>query len=297
MVRRVGQLSYAFHIIGGRRPVWRDAYHAMLRMPWWGALTAIVGGYLALNAVFATLYFWLGGIANAAADSWLDAFFFSIQTMGTIGYGAMYPATRTANTLVAAESVAGLLVTALATGLIFVRFSQTRGRVLFSAQAAIAPMDGVPTLMLRLGNERSNVIYDADMYVTLSRTRRTAEGQVIYKSEDLTLVRSRAPNLAQSWMLLHRIDTQSPLYGETPQSLAAAEAEVAVAMTGTDDTSLQPVHARHTYEHRSVVWGARLADVLSELPNGDVQLDLRLFHTLTPTAPTPAFPYPPATPE
>src|SRR5437870_5175999 len=107
LVRRVPQLSYSFRIVGARRPGLRDAYHAMLKVPWWGALLVIVVGYLALAALFAFGYLLAGGVANAAPGSFSDAFFFSIQTMGTIGYGAMYPATRAANAIVVAESVAG----------------------------------------------------------------------------------------------------------------------------------------------------------------------------------------------
>jgi len=286
------ELSYSFRVLGGRRLGWRDAYHAMLKMPWWSAIALIVFGYLLLNALFALAYMATGGVVNMEKHSFLDAFFFSVQTMGTIGYGAMYPSTRLSNALVVCESVAGLLVTAIATGIVFVRFSQTRGKVLFSERVAISPMDRVPTLMIRLGNERNNVIYDAEMRLILIRTRRTAEGQLFYQNEDLKLVRARAPDLLQSWMLLHRIDHASPLHRATPESLASADAELHVALSGIDDTSLQPVHGRHVYEHFSIVWGARLADVLSESPGGDVQLDLTKFHVLEPTAPTPEFPYP-----
>lgn len=289
------ELSYSFRVVGGRPAGLRDAYHAMLKMPWWAAVGVIVAGYLLLNVLFALIYMAVGGVVNAARSSFLDAFFFSVQTMGTIGYGAMYPATRLANAVVVCESVVGLLVTAIATGIVFVRFSKTQGRVLFSERAAISPMDQVPTLMIRLGNERSNVIYDAEIRLTLTRTRRTAEGKVFYQSEDLKLTRDRAPDLLQSWMLLHRMDSASPLHGATPESLAGADAELHVALSGTDETSLQRVHGRHVYEHFSIVWGARLADVLSETPEGDVLLDLTKFHALEPTPQSAEFPYPKST--
>lgn len=291
------QLSYSFQVLGGARGSFRDAYHALLKMRWWAAIGLIVFAYLLVNALFALLYMAIGGIANAARSSFLDAFFFSVQTMGTIGYGAMFPVTRLANFVVVGESVVSLLFTALATGLIFVRFSQTRGRILFSRCAVISPMDGIPTLMIRVGNERSNAIYDARMHVTLTRTRRTAEGQLFYQNEDLKLARERAPTLMQSFTMLHRIDPTSPLYGATPESLASVDAELAVALSGVDDTSLLPVHGRHTYEHFAIYWGARLVDVLSETPDGNVLLDLRHFHEVEPIQPTPEFPYPRPAPE
>jgi inward rectifier potassium channel len=153
-------------------------------------------------------------------------------------------------------------------------------------------MDGTPTLMIRLGNDRNNQIYDAQMRVMLTITTRTAEGVPFYRNADLKLVRDRAPALARSWTILHQVDEQSPLHGQTPESLARVDAELLVSVSGVDDTSLQAVHARWTYEHPSIVWGSRLADILSETPEGDVLLDLRCFHDLTPTEPTESFPWP-----
>jgi inward rectifier potassium channel len=284
--------TYRFRIIGAPAPGMRDLYHGLLRIPVSALIGLIVAGYLALNALFAALYLLTGGLANAAPGSFVDAFFFSVQTMGTIGYGAMYPASRAANALVVTESVTGLIVTAVATGLVFVRFSQTQGRVVFSHRCAISPIDGVPSLSLRVGNERGNQIFDARFRLILTRTARTLEGVTYYRSEDLPLVRERAHALTRSWNILHRIVPGTALHGETPESLAAADAELIVTLSGTDDTSLQPVHARHTYPQSDLIWGARLADVISETPDGDILLDLRYFHELAPTAPTPEFPYP-----
>ena len=268
--------AYTINIIGAPAPGVRDVYHALLRVPWWAAFLIIVGTFLALNAAFAGLYLWVGGVAHARPGSFLDAFFFSVQTMGTIGYGTMYPATNGANTLVVAESAVSLLVTALATGLVFVRFSQVRARLMFSSKVAIGPMDGVPTLMLRVGNVRRGNIVGAEFRLTFTCTTKTAEGMTIYRLQELALVRTRAPALARSWTVLHRIVDGSPLAG--------FDAELSVEVVGIDETSLQPVHARHTWYAGSVAWGSRLADVLSETPEGNMILDLRNFHEVIPMA-------------
>jgi len=283
--------GYEIRVVGVPVAGLRDLYHWLLRLPWWAALSVIVSGYLILNAIFAGLYLLVGGVAHAAPGSCLDAFFFSVQTMGTIGYGAMYPATPLANAVVVAESVAGLVATALSTGFVFARFSQLRARVAFSSRIAIGPLDGVPTLMIRVGNERRGRIVDATFRLTISRTTRTREGVAIYRMVDVPLLRDRAPALTRSWMVIHRLEEGSPLADHSPESLAAAEAEFTLTVSGTDETSLQSVHAQHTWNFRSVTWGARLADVLSETPDGNLLLDLRCFHDLTPTAPVPGFPY------
>jgi len=283
--------EYDIEVVGGARLGWRDGYHAMLRMSWLRALALIVGGYLLLNALFAVLYVVSDGVANARHGSFADAFFFSVQTMGTVGYGAMYPKTTTANLLVVAESVTGLIFTAVATGLVFVRFARTQPRIVFSSKVTISPMDGIPTLMLRVGNERRNRIVGTVFHATLMRTTRTQEGVTVYRAVDLPLVRARAPALTRSWTVMHRIVDGSPLAGDTPESLARDEVELTLEVVGTDETSLQPLHANFTWWSSSIIWGARLADVLSDLPDGNMLLDLRRFHEIVPTAATDAFPY------
>lgn len=283
--------GYEIRVLGGPPPNLRDLYHALLRLPGWAALGLIVGIYLALNGLFAGLYVLTGGIANAAPGSFLDAFFFSVQTMGTIGYGAMYPVTPLANALVVAESVAGLVTTALATGLVFARFSQLRARVAFSSRVAIGPLDGVPAVLIRIGNERRGRIVDVTFRLTLTRTTRSAEGVAIYRSLDLPLLREHAASLARAWTVVHRLVPGSPLHGDTPASLAQAEAELTLEVGGVDEISGQEVHALRTWAAPSIAWGARPTDILSETEDGNVLIDLRRFHDVTPTRALPGFPY------
>ncbi len=284
--------SYKIRVVGAPRAPWfRDLYHLFLRLSWPAALGLIVVFYLAVNAAFALIYLAVGGVANARPASLFDAFAFSVQTLGTIGYGAMYPHSTAAHLTVIVESVAGLLVTALATGLVFAKFSQPTGRIAFARFAAISPVDGVPTLMFRVGNERGNQIVEATVRVALVHTVRTAEGVTFYRMEDLPLRRDRSPAMNRSWTVMHPIDERSPLRGATPESLARDEVEFMVTLVGTDDTSYQPVHARTSYEHAAVAWGARHADVLSETPEGDLVLDVRRFHELVATETIEGFPY------
>ncbi len=285
--------GYDIRIVGGKPDGFRDLYHAFLRMHWGAALGAIAGTYLALNAVFAVLYLVVGGVANAAPGSFLDVFFFSVQTMGTIGYGTMFPVSRVANAVVVVESVVGLMVVALATGLVFARFSQTRARVVFSSRAVVSPLDGAPSVMIRVGNQRrNNNIVDATFRLSLSRTTRTAEGRVVYRSVDLALLRERAPALARAWIVVHRIEPGGPLHGESPDSLQAVDAELTLAVSGIDDVSLQPIHARNVWVAKEIVWGARLADMITEPPDGSLLIDLTRFDEIEATDPAPGFPYP-----
>ena len=242
--------------------------------------------------MFAFAYLSAGGIAGARSGSLADHFFFSVQTMGTIGYGVMHPLSSAAEVLVTAEVIVGVSLVALASGMLFAKFSIPRARMQFAEWATISPFDGVPTLMFRLGNERASQIIEATVRVVLVRTERTAEGVVYYRLRDLRLERDRSPALSRSWTVMHTIDEASPLHGATPETLARDEVEFRVTVVGIDETSAQNVHARYTYDHEQTRWGARHADMLSELPDGRLQLDMREFHRVVPTSPTPAFPYP-----
>ncbi len=279
-------------VIGAPRTPLSDLYHQLLRAPWWLDLLGVSGVFILINLLFAFAYVAAGGVVGARPDSLADHFFFSVQTMGTIGYGVMYPLTATAETLVTCEVIVGVSLVALTTGMLFAKFSVPRARMQFAEWATISPFNGVPMLMFRLGNERASQILEATVRVVLVRTERTAEGVTYYRMRDLVLERDRSPALARSWTVMHRIDETSPLHGATPDTLERDEVELMLTIVGLDETSAQNLHARYTYDHTQVRWGARHADMLSERPDGGLRLDVRQFHHVVPTTPTPTFPYP-----
>ncbi len=262
---------------------WRDHYHLLLTLDWPQFFALTVASYVATNALFALLYL-AGGdsIKNARPGSFLDAFFFSVQTMATIGYGAMYPSTDYANVLVSIEALIGLLGVAMGTGLMFARFSRPTARVLFSGVAVIAPHNGVPALMLRVANERRNQILEAQIGLSLLRDEVTAEGHFMRRFYDLKLLRSQTRSFALSWMVIHEIDENSPLYGVTPESMAQTETDIVVTITGIDETASQTVHARHYYITEEILWNMRFVDIFTKKPDGRRMLDFTRFHDVTP---------------
>jgi inward rectifier potassium channel len=290
-LRPVGA-DYEIRVIGGRSRPLRDFYHALLRMQWPATLCVITGGFMLGNTLFAVLYYVVGGVANARPGSFADAFFFSVETMGTIGYGAMYPSSTGANWLMVIESVVGVVLTALTTGLVFAKFSRPSARIVFSQHAVLTPIDNVPTVMFRLGNERGNSIVDATFRGIVTRTEHTAEGMMIYRVHDLKFVRSHALTLNRSFSLSHRIEPGSPFYAQTPESIVAQEYEMQVIVVGLDDTVMQTVHASHVFYPKDMLWGWRLSDVLSEASDGATVLDLRKFHDVEPSQVIEGFPYP-----
>lgn len=275
--------NYEFRVVGEHPRPLLDFYHGMMRLSWIATVGVIGAGFLLVNAVFALGYLVAGGVENAVPGSFADAFYFSVETMGTIGYGAMYPKSDAANVLMVVEAMSSLILTALATGLVFAKFSRPTARFVFTREAVVSNLDGVPTLMLRLGNERGNQIVDARIRAVIIRSEHLAEGGTFYRMIDLKLARSHALSLSRSWSVLHPIDRESPLYGATPRSLAEEEIELQISVVGLDDTSMQTVHASHRYFAHQIVFGARHADILTEAEDGAIVLDLRKFHDVEST--------------
>jgi inward rectifier potassium channel len=265
--------------IGLRRPWFGDLYHLALRIPWSSFLFAALVLYLGANALFALLYLAQpGAVAHARPGSFWDAFFFSVQTIATLGYGVMAPATLYANLVVTIETAVGLLFLAVATGLVFARFSRPTARILFSRVAVIGPYDGVPTLSLRLANRRRNQILEAEVGVTLLRDERTQEGATIRRFYDLKLARSRSPVFALTFTVMHPIDGASPLHGATPASLEADNAELVVTVGGIDETIAARLHARTSYLPHEILWSHRFVDVIGWTDDGCRIIDYRRFH-------------------
>ena len=284
--------NYGIRVLGDERAPLRDFYHALLRQPWRVTVAAISAVFLAVNSLFALAYYIAGGVAHARPGSFADAFFFSVETFATIGYGALYPDSMAANLLMVVESITSLTLTALATGLVFAKFSRSTARLVFSRHAVISPVNGVPTLQFRLGNQRGNQIVDTRIRVLMMRTEKLLEGGTFYRMLDLKLTRDHALSLQRSWSAMHVIDASSPLYGETPESAEAKEIELQVAVVGIDDITMQPVHGQHRYFFHQFLWGFKMTDILHEDADGDLVLDLHKFHHTEPALPTETFPYP-----
>jgi len=256
-----------------------DLYHVLLVASWTRILLGLIVVYLGSNALFALAYL-AGGdcIDGARPGSFADAFFFSVQTMATIGYGKLVPRTLWANFLVAVEALVGLLGLAMVTGLIFAKFSRPTARVLFSRVAIVTPWNGVPSLIFRMANQRGNRIVEARVHVVLLRNEITNEGENLRCLHDLELLRSQHAQFTLSWTAVHPITEASPLHGATAASLAAADAEIIVSLTGLDESFSQTVHARYTYGHGDLIWGGRFVDILRRLPDGRWAIAYGQFH-------------------
>jgi inward rectifier potassium channel len=258
-----------------------DLYHFLLVASWPRVIGLVAAVYLGLNLGFACLYA-AGGDCVLNASSFGDRFFFSVQTFSTIGYGVMAPKTAYASVIVTVEAFVGLIMVAMATGLMFAKFSRPTARVLFSDKMVIASRNGKPTLMLRMANERGNDVIEASFRVTVLKPEVTAEGEQIRRLFDLPLVRSDTPLFTVSFMGFHLIGDESPLRGETAASMRDKQLRFIVTVTGLDSTFATTIHARHVYEAHDVVFDHRFVDVISNDAEGRMVLDFTKFHDVVP---------------
>jgi inward rectifier potassium channel len=260
-----------------------NAYNTLLSLPVPRLLALMAAGYLVTNLLFASLY-WLAGsgaIAGAASTPlgrFEDCVFFSVQTLATIGYGKLVPATRTANVLVGIEALVGLLGFAILSGLLFARFTRPTARISFSRNAIIAPYQNGWALMFRLVNLRNHNLTDVHAVVSFARWMEE-DGRRRRRFDQLSLERDAIIFMPLHWVVVHPISDASPLHGLTPESFAASDPEVVCLISAADETFAQTVHAKTSYDKSDIVWGARFGDMY--LTDADrVAIDLGRLHDL-----------------
>ena len=261
---------------------WADISHRCMTATW----PSFIGGaalvFVVFNAVFASFY-WIGDqpISNVPGGAYIDYLYFSIETLSTAGYGDMHPQTHYGHFIAAVELFTGIFSMSLMTGLIFARFSRPNARLLFADNPVISNHDGKQTLMIRLANERHNIIGNAAAKLWLLRNVVTAEGVSHRRFYELPLVRSEHPALALSWTLYHIIDENSPLYEQSAEDLDATSVTLSVVVSGYDVVAAQTVHARRSYDHASILFGRSYADILGTQEDGRLRLDYGRFNETT----------------
>lgn len=268
-VKRVGQSFEA----------WLNTYNRLITIRWSTFFLLVLLVYLILNLVFAGLYYFIGvehlaGVDMATTHSqFWDSFFFSAQSLTTVGYGRIAPIGFAASFVAGIEALTGLMMFAIITGLLYGRFSRPNPRILFSKNALIAPYLDTNALMFRMVNEKSNQIINMEVSLVLSKVeeRNGVKNRQYY---GLTLERAKVNFFPTNWTIVHAITEDSPFYGETPESLAASDAEFMIATQGIDDTFADPVHKRHSYFHDELVWGAKFKPMLENDGEESYILDL-----------------------
>ena len=268
---------------GGAGLGWSDFYHISLTASWPVFFAGAVVVFLAMNCTFALLYA-LGtdAVANLPPEHPFYLFYFSAETLATVGYGYMYPQTHYGHMVASAEMFCGLVYAAVMTGLIFARFSRPRARFVFAHNPVIGVVDGNMTLSIRLANARDNVVADASARVWYLRNEVSAEGSRFRRFYELKLERSENPTFVLSWTLFHTIDETSLLYGITPEQMEAEDGEFRISAQGLDENYGAIVHARTHYDYDVVRWNYRYADIISRVADQVFHVDMTRFHEVEP---------------
>ncbi|MEH2569059.1 ion channel [Bradyrhizobium sp. AZCC 2289] len=258
---------------------WADISHRCMTASWPAFIGGAVLVFIAFNAVFAVFY-WIGDqpISSVPSGGYTDYLYFSIETLSTAGYGDMHPQTHYGHFIAAVELFTGIFSMSLMTGLIFARFSRPSARLLFADNPVISDHEGEQTLMIRLANERHNIISNATARLWLFKNIVSKEGQPFRRFYELPLLRNESPALALSWTLFHVIDAGSPLYGLTADDLEAIEVSLVVVVSGYDVVAAQTVHARKSYEYPEIRFGERYAEILGTAEDGRLRIDYGRFH-------------------
>jgi inward rectifier potassium channel len=282
---RVRLGSYELKKKGVSRFDMRDPYHLAVALTWPQFLAGLLAIYLLVNTVFAIL-FWLipGSVANARPHNFGDAFFFSIETLATVGYGEMYPSTLYGHVIAATEIVGGLAFTAIVTGLTFVRFSRPRAKLIFAANPVVAIHNGKPTLMLRVGNGRLAVLLDAAAKLNVLLSITSSEGKRFRRVQELRLERAHLPAFPLTWTLMHVLDEQSPLHGYDTERVIAAGTQLFVTLEARDPTLAALVHDIRNYGPEDIRFGMRYADAVIIAEDGTPVADLTKIGALEPDA-------------
>lgn len=256
-----------------------------MTVSWPRLFGTLVAFFLAFDILFGFLYALVPGcIANLNPPGFAGAFFFSVETLATVGYGDMHPQTLYGHVVAMAEIFVGLMSLALITGIMFARFSRPRARFLFTRNLVVRPIDGKLTLLIRAANQRQNVVQDASAQLRMLRDEVTEEGFRIRRVIDLPLVRSQHPMFVLGWTIMHVIDDASPLKSETEESLHEIAAEFILSVSGTDETTGQVLIARAEYSSADIRWNATFHDILKEAEDGTLHIDYSKFHDVEPLA-------------
>ena len=292
-LRRVINKDGSFNVVR-RGTKWRDRhlYLHLIKTGWPEFLAMLFLAFLAVNTLFALAYFALGpgqlagAEASTAAGRFLNGFFFSAHTLSTVGYGNIAPKGLASNFLSAFEAMVGLMGFAVATGLLYGRFSRPTARIGFSPYMLVAPYRGGTSLQFRIVNQRSNLLMEVEAKV-LMMTVAGPPGEFKRTYDPLPLERSGVQFLALTWTIVHPIDEHSPLAGMTAADLERLQVEFLILIKGFDDTFGQTVHARYSYRHDELLWGGRFAPAFDVDPRGDLVLDPDKVGALAPTESSP----------
>ncbi len=269
------KLGFEYTKIGASQFDLTDPYHMALTVGWWTFLAGVTVLYALIIGVFAWLYtLQPGSISTGHPGSFADRIFFSIETLATVGYGEIYPATFYGHLISSAEIMVGTAFTAIMTGLLFVRFSRPRSRFVFSDHMVITRHNGLPTLMVRIGNGRTSLLTKTTVQVNALINELAPEGGRYRRIHELRLTRATIPMFPLITTFMHVIDEHSPMAGLDLARIAQSDLRVMVSIEAYDPALGAMVQDLKTYDATDIRHGFRFLDAVTVHEAGGVTADL-----------------------
>jgi inward rectifier potassium channel len=255
-----------------------DLYHNLLKISWVKVFLVYVVAFLTVNLVFASLYLLVPGSISSPANDFTSAYFFSVQTFSTVGYGIIAPVSLYGNIIVVLEIMTGVVSMAVTTGLVFAKFSRPSAKIIYSKNMLLTKFDGDNVLMFRMANARSNNIISANVELHYIYSTISPEGVSIVRFLPLKLIKNYSPVFSLTWSVFHIVDAESPFFGKKPEEIKALTNELVVILKGTDGTFSQNIYDMYRYQIDDILFNQYFVDVLERLENGTRVIDYNKFH-------------------
>jgi inward rectifier potassium channel len=263
--------------IGLRRRPLADLYHRLVTGTWTRLLVLYALVYFATQAIFGAVHLLLAAELPPGARL-LPALLAAVESPPAAAAAPLSPQWVASGALAAVEGFVRWLELAIGSAIIIAKFSRIPARVLFSRVAVVGPHQGGRALMFRMANERTSHIFDAKVAIMLVRNELSDDGELVRRAHDLELARGGSALFSHAWTAVHPVTRESPLLGESAESLTASEAELIVTLTGFDEGLTRTIHARHGYTANQIRWNVRFADIVKLLSSGGRAVDYRRFH-------------------
>ena len=273
----------SFNVVRQRSTIWDNTYYHLVTMPWWMFLLTVTAAYIVVNTFFAMLFLLAGfdglkGLEHVSPQhDFMEAFFFSSQTLTTVGYGSVSPKGLSSNIIASFEALTGLLSFALISGLMYGRFARPRARVVFSENLLVSPYRDGKALMFRMVNARRSELIETEVQVIITINQLGDDGAMARKFYTLQLELNKISFFSLSWTIVHALTEDSPLFGFTQEDIINGNLEVLVLVKGTDEANHQIVYARRSYIAEDMVWNARFKPIISSTNKGIPNVMTRLI--------------------
>lgn len=279
-VRRIINADGSYNVVkkGSSRGI-RDIFKYLVEISWSKFFLILFSGYIFLNILFTCVYLIFGfeniaGIDPNEGPVFFQAFFFSIQTFTTVGYGTLAPLGIPTQSVAAVEAFVGFLSFSLATGLLYGRFSRPRSKLKFADHFVYSKYEDGYSFKFKMTNLRDVVLQEVEAKIIVMFNKKGEDGQFTRAYYLLPLTLPTIEIMALTWTIVHKIDEESPFWQKTPEEIREQQPEFLVLVNGFDEIYAERTRARKSYIAEDIIWNKNFATIFSSRDDGKVEMDV-----------------------